>query len=60
MMNNNERKRVIIRDPYSNEGSHYMMTDDQIRAIRKMQSDGFIDEDTIITVVDDTETWDVV
>lgn len=60
MMNINERKRVIIRGAYDDEGLHYLMTDDQIRAIRKMQSDGFLDEEAVITVVDEAETWDVV
>ena len=60
MMDNNERKRVIIRGAYDDEGMHYLMTDDQIRAIRRMQDDGFLDEDSVITVVEDTEIWNAV
>jgi hypothetical protein len=61
MKNNNiNRKRVIVRNPYDSDGSRYLMTDDQITALRKMQEDGFIDEDIEITVIDEEGPWELV
>lgn len=60
MMNNTERKRVIVRGAYDSEGIRYLMTEDQVKALRKMQSDGFIDEETEILVIDEEGSWELV
>ena len=57
---NTERKRVIIRGAYDNEGVRYLLTEDQIKVLRKMQSDGFMDEETEILVIDEEGSWELV
>lgn len=61
MTNNTERKRVIVRTPYEDEGSHYLLTDDQIAVLWKMQEDEYIDSDIEILVIDvEGTTWELV
>ncbi len=60
MMNNTERKRVIVRTPYEDEGGRYLLTDDQIAVLRKMLDDGYIDDETEILVIEEEGSWELV
>lgn len=63
MANNTERKKVIVRSPYyGDEGGHYLLTDDQIAVLHRMQDDGYIDDETEILFPNEEEegSWELV
>ena len=60
MMNNTERKKVIIRDPYEDEDGRYLLSNDQIAVLHKMQADGYIDDEIEILVLEEEDPWELI
>lgn len=59
-MENIKRKKVIVRGRYDDDGGRYLLTEEQIAVLRKMQEDGFLDEDIEIFDIDEEGSWESV
>ena len=59
-MENIKRKKVLVRGRYDDDGGRYLLTEEQIAILRKLQEDGFIDDDIEIFAIEEEGSWETV